>query len=82
MLGAVISTVQSPSGPSLASPSNFIDAWGLIHRNCVIVPSMRTTRVLSKAVVEWWVLAGIAQSSAAAAKVVTPALRIVLMSDS
>src|SRR5512134_1058317 len=51
--GAVISMVQRPSGSSPSdTPSILIEACGLIQRNCVIVPSIFTTRVLSNAAVE------------------------------
>src|SRR5690554_6674115 len=53
--GAVISTVHRPSGASPSvTPSTLNDACGLIHRNCVTVPSIRTTVDVSKAAVEWW----------------------------
>src|SRR5690606_29758946 len=57
-LGAVISTVHSPSWAPSAVPSSLIDACGLVQRNCVIVPSIFTTRPLSKAAVEWCAPAG------------------------
>jgi hypothetical protein len=51
--GAVISTVHKPSGASPSEmPSILIEACGLIQRNCVIVPSILTTRDVSNAAVE------------------------------
>ena len=37
----------------IKSPSNLIDAWGLVQRNWVIVPSIFITFSLSNAAVEW-----------------------------
>src|SRR5690606_18538978 len=67
--GAVISTVQSPSGVSSPSvtPSILIEACGLIQRNWVISPSIFTTRSLSNAEVEWCAAAGAASARPRAA---------------
>src|SRR5688572_12219678 len=61
--GAVISTVQTPSGSSPSDVASIlIDACGLIQRNWVIVPSSLTTRPLSNAAVEWCAADGSAPS--------------------
>src|SRR5262245_33389020 len=56
--GAVISTVQSPSGAPAVLPSTLNEACGLIQRNCFTVPSILMTLLPSNAAVEWCAATG------------------------